>query len=293
MVFEEGDSVIRIGMIGAQSHHAQVFAALCNQSGKYPDMRITHIWGESKEFAFERKEKQKIETMVDSPEEMVGQVDAVMIVLRDGRLHYRAAEPFLKRGMPIWMDKPFCITEEDAQKLLKLKEKGGSLVTGGSICKYVEDIQTLKELWRTGRFQSGILSFDVQLNSVYSGIHFYAPHLVEMAQEVFGFQMRSVHAFEKNGGIIAIVHYDDYDVILNFTANSHESEGILWGENKVVRRTIDISAGYELAFDEFAKMVREKKQPFDLQRLAQSVKIVGAIDQARRCGKEVRIEAVL
>ena len=64
---------------------------------------------------------------------------------------------------------------------------------------------------------------------------------------------------KKNGGIIAIVHYDDYDVILYFTANSHESEGILWGENKVVRRTIDISAGYELAFDEFVKNGPGKK----------------------------------
>src|SRR5262245_30077137 len=45
--------------------------------------------------------------LFDDPAELLGKVDAVLIESVDGSVHLARAMPFLEKGMPTYVDKPF------------------------------------------------------------------------------------------------------------------------------------------------------------------------------------------
>ena len=61
---------------------------------------------------------------------MVDEVDAVMIM--DFDRAYDLAEPFIKRGLPIFLCSPVAISVPECERILNLAEKHGSAVYSGS-----------------------------------------------------------------------------------------------------------------------------------------------------------------
>ena len=45
--------------------------------------------------------------LVEKPEEMIGQIDAVLIESVEGSFHYKRTAPFLEAELPAFVDKPF------------------------------------------------------------------------------------------------------------------------------------------------------------------------------------------
>ena len=86
----------RIGMIGSENSHARAFAkAFCKEPG-FADMQVTAVYGdEGIEKSQRVQEFFPDAVIVETPEQMLGLVDAVMITSRDGVLHYPYAKPFL------------------------------------------------------------------------------------------------------------------------------------------------------------------------------------------------------
>src|SRR5262249_16564851 len=55
-----------------------------------------------------RKEMQRLGVpLVDSPKEMIGKVDGVLVQSQEGGAHWGRARPFLEAGIPCFIDKPF------------------------------------------------------------------------------------------------------------------------------------------------------------------------------------------
>lgn len=60
---------------------------------------------------------------VNSVEELLAKVDAVMIFSMDGRLHLKQAEPVLKAGKRLFISRPLASSPADAVAILKLAEQ--------------------------------------------------------------------------------------------------------------------------------------------------------------------------
>ena len=88
--------MLRIGMIGADNFHALAFSRLANlppeEGGSGLPARVTMLWGESAQRAAFVANEAHIHTVVDDPARMLGQVDAVMVVLRHGAQHHDAVQ---------------------------------------------------------------------------------------------------------------------------------------------------------------------------------------------------------
>ena len=132
--------MLRIGMIGADNFHALAFSRLANlppeEGGSGLPARVTMLWGESAQRAAFVANEAHIHTVVDDPARMLGQVDAVMVVLRHGAQHHDAALPFLRAGISTWVDKPFTTDIGQAAALVAAARESGALLAGGSTCKY-------------------------------------------------------------------------------------------------------------------------------------------------------------
>ncbi len=99
----------RIGIIGSDNSHAEVFSKLINipqaEQGEYlfPDCKVTAIYGQDMQRTKEVAQRAQIEFIASRLEELMDKVDAAMVVFRDGNLHAEYALPFIKAGIPTWI----------------------------------------------------------------------------------------------------------------------------------------------------------------------------------------------
>ena len=75
--------------------------------------RVTHIWTQDRRLSEHCAAASCIETVVDSLEDLVGRVDAVLLARDDPENHVAMAKPFLDADIPIFIDKPLAFARAD------------------------------------------------------------------------------------------------------------------------------------------------------------------------------------
>jgi predicted dehydrogenase len=248
---------MKIGIVGSESAHAKAFANTLRQMG--------------------------IEAVISDTLQASSAFDGVMVTARDGRMHKELALPWIARGVPLWIDKPFAVDSAQAEDIINAATARKSFVTGGSTCKFAPDVLSLSEQIRNGglgEIRSAMLNFPAALDSPYNGLHFYASHLVEMALTLFGYDMREIAAFEKNGGVVCLARYNKYDIVMNFQDGVWDSYATVLGTEKQTARKLDLSNVYSDGVCAFIKMIKTGIAPVSYDKLLMPVKIVNAIERS-------------
>ena len=114
---------VRIGIIGAENSHTRGYGKLFNLDRKFPGVEVLYVWGETEAFAKDAMERGGIPNMVKDPAEMLGKIDALIVDHRHAKYHLEAALPFVKAGIPAFIDKPFCYRVEEGKKFLEERGK--------------------------------------------------------------------------------------------------------------------------------------------------------------------------
>ena len=94
--------MIRIGIVGAENSHTIAIAKTLNVEKRVPGCRIFSVWGESRKVARDASERGEIPTIVASPEDMIGHVDAAIVDHRHAKFHLSAVRPFLEKKIPLF-----------------------------------------------------------------------------------------------------------------------------------------------------------------------------------------------
>ncbi len=286
--------MLRIGIIGSDNSHALAFSKLSNLPGpdgalRFPEVRVTALWGQEPERTAQVAAEGNVERIYDSPEEMLGAVDAVMVVLRHGDLHRRYALPFIEAGMPVWVDKPFAIRPGDAVEMVRAARKSGSLLSGGSTCKYCPDVLAVRDEYEALRRESRVISagfnFPGELDSPWGGIWFYGGHAVEMLTTMFGSDVRSIRADVHQGNLIALFRYEEMTVVVNF-AGVGEFYATLYSPLRVAVRKLDISEVYFHGFSRFVSELRGEAGPPSHADLLRPVALLDTLAAAIESGEE-------
>ncbi|HEY9294684.1 MAG TPA: Gfo/Idh/MocA family oxidoreductase [Microlunatus sp.] len=174
----------RIGIIGIENSHTNHFLRHLNLEDLYPDARCTTIVRGTPERVDELTKISSTLDVVDSAEALVGAVDAAIICSRDGALHRGQAEPLLRAGIPVLIDKPLATTAVDAQALVELSKAGGAALVSASAVRFTPEVAELRTA--TGELEAVDVTGPADPDSPYSGIFFYGIHTVETAFELIG-----------------------------------------------------------------------------------------------------------
>src|SRR6056297_2550114 len=160
-----------IGIIGAENSHTAGFGKLFNIEKKFPGMEVKYVWGETDEFAKRAMKRGNIPNQVKDPAEMMGKIDALIVDHRHAQYHLEAATPFVKAGIPTFVDKPFCYRAAEGKEFLKMAREVGTPVTSYSsvaqsaatfdIKNQVDEMENIYQVIRTG---------SVDLDSKYGGV---------------------------------------------------------------------------------------------------------------------------
>lgn len=296
--------MIKIGIIGTENSHAMAFAKYFNlpeeQTGKQPydNIRVTAVMG-SPESAQKVAQTAQVQTICESAEEMAQMVDAVMVVNQKGSAHYENAMPFVKKGMPIFVDKPFTSDVRQAKELYAEMQKYGCRVMGGSGLKYVPGVLEAGELAakfrEDGTFVSASMNFIMVMNSEHDGVFFYAPHLVEMCTAAFGYDIKAVHAI-RNGekSMIVMAEYENDTISLHFNRDGLKYATTIY----TTKDYYCIDAGFDIfkiydtyAYEAglFAECILGRQEPLTGEELIRPVEIVAAIEESLRTGARVEV----
>ena len=177
----------RIGFIGTENSHTDHFIRLLNAEERHPGYRAVALVGGESERNLKLAEAGDIKIIVESPEDLIGQVDAAVICTRDGARHREQAEPLLKAGLPVLMDKPFATNPADAAAVIAAAQASDTPLDSSSALRFVPEIaefaaarEGLKDLRRL------TVAGPADPDSEYSGLFFYGIHHVEAALEILG-----------------------------------------------------------------------------------------------------------
>ncbi len=184
---------IRIGIIGAENSHTIGYGKMFNIDKKFPGVEVVYVWGETDEFATNAAAKGNIPNIVKDPMEMMGKIDALIVDHRHAKYHLEAATPFVKSGIPTFIDKPFCYRVEEGKKFLAMARELGTPVTSFSSMAQSNATFDIKEQVESmGEISQVVRYGPVDLDSKYGGVFFYGVHLVQPLLFMFGEDVEKV-----------------------------------------------------------------------------------------------------
>jgi predicted dehydrogenase len=94
-----------------------------------PGVRVTHVWCDNPDDAAHLARASLIPHVVRRPQDMIGQVDAVLIPTDKGWEHVDRARPFVDAKLPLYIDKPLVDREEDLRCFVEWQRQGRAILS--------------------------------------------------------------------------------------------------------------------------------------------------------------------
>ena len=221
--------------------------------------------------------------LVDKPEELIGQVDAVLIESVDGSVHYERTMPFLEAGLPVFVDKPFTCSLEQAKALADLANaKNVPIFTCSSLRYGLEVIEIREKEGEVGKILGAEVCSPAPTHPRNPGLFHYGIHGVETLYALMGPGCESVWS----------VSNDDVDVVTGLWQDGRIGtlRGIRKGqtgygytaycEKSIVRTSINAGYIYRELLKQIVKMFETGKPPIDISESVEIVAFIEAVMQS-------------
>lgn len=277
--------MLRIGIVGSDNSHALAYASLLNvENVARGKARAVAIWGQEAERTREVAAKGEIETIVDTPEAMIGMVDALFVEDRHGELHAEHALPFLKQGLPVFVDKPLAISLGDCGRIIAAANASGSFLTSFSSLRIAESTDAIvRQAADIGELRMAQFAGPCDFESIYGGPYFYATHVVEIALRLIGEDVESIcavrsgkmaaaNAIWANGTLGTFSYLGDAQY--HFHASLFGTDGMASGE------VLANNDGYRSAIGVVLDGMASGKRPFTDEQMVRPIAIVHAMEQS-------------
>jgi hypothetical protein len=225
--------------------------------------------------------------MVDSPEDMLGKVDAVCVESQSGYVHPERVAPFLKAGLPCFVDKPFACTVEDARAMADLAKANGAALFSSSSLRYALEIVDVLQDEAIGPVVGAMAYSPASIHDKNPGLFHYGIHGVEPLYALMGRGCKSVTCTFTEGAEVVTGLWEDGRVgsLRGTRAGAHAYGFTVWGEKSVRTCAIDASFIYRELLKQMVRMFETNEAPLDIEETVEIVRfIVAALQSAQNGG---------
>ena len=279
----------KIAILGCENSHADSFLKFIRTKEEFSDIEVVGIYSDESA-ATEKLHAQFGVPVLADYADAVGKIDGLIVTARHGDNHYKYAKPYIESGIPMFIDKPITVKEEEAIAFMKELRENGVRVCGGSSLKQDVYVMRLKEealQEANGKTLSGVVRAPYQSKNVYGGFYFYAQHLVEMVCEIFGRFPLSVTAKQNGDQIHVLFHYENYDCVGVFTDGIYVYYAARMAEKATSGYEIPFDAGwFYREFKEFYELLGGEAQSVTYEEFISPVFILNAIERSLASGRE-------
>lgn len=274
---------LRIGIIGAENSHTIGFGRMFNIEKKFPGVEVKYVWGENEKFARNAATKGNIPNIVKDPSEMLGKIDALIVDHRHAKYHLEAARPFIKEGIPSFIDKPFCYRATEGKEFLELARKHGTPVTSYStIANSNSTWDIKKQVEAMGEINQVVRYGPLDMDSEYGGIFFYGVHLLQPLMNMFGEDIERVKISRQGkNGSASLAFKNGLFATLVFKNISYGWETFVEAEVGLVElKSRVVESDPEVAYSDMVEMFRTGKEPRSHQSILNCVSVLEALEKS-------------
>ena len=277
-------------ILGCENSHASSFLTYISENANFSDINVIGVYTDEPEEAKKLHEKFGVPIMAHYAD-AVGKVDGVIITARHGDNHYKYAKPYIADGVPMFIDKPITISEDEAIAFMRDLKTHGVRISGGSSLKHVDEVMLLREERETetgGATLSGFAQAPLYLNEKYGGFFFYAQHLVEMISEVFGRFPLAVTATQTGKETHVLFRYEKYSCVglySSYCGHYHISR-VAVDYLKSCPIPHDLPNCFLREFEEYYALLSGEEQKLTYEEFAAPVFVMNAILRSLESGKE-------
>ncbi|MDB4577241.1 Gfo/Idh/MocA family oxidoreductase [bacterium] len=258
----------------AESGFPVISAYLANQ--RYPDdfisgASVTHIWTQDFDLSSKISRASKIKNICNNPEEMIGEVDGVLLARDDAESHYTLAAPFLRAGIPVYIDKPFVLSLATAEKIRAEARYPWQIFTCSALY-YARELRIAAELKTIGKLKS-VYAVTPQSWETY-GAHLLDPVLRQISGnplEVQGWKLGSAtHVFARWS--------DDITTHFHATGSANSAIRIHYiGESGELLTIFEDSfSAFKSALEEFVRQIRQSEEVIPSDHVSRVVSMLEA-----------------
>ncbi|MBS4200555.1 gfo/Idh/MocA family oxidoreductase [Bacillus sp. FJAT-49732] len=291
-------------MIGLDTSHVIAFTKLLNDP-KHDhhvaggEVIVAFPGGSDMEFSYTRVDGYTQEMrdhfcvkIVQTPEEVVEESDAILLESVDGRVHLEQFSRIASFKKPTFIDKPFSTSSGDAKKIIQLAEQFGTPIMSCSSLRYSEGLTTALDNGEGGNI-FGVDCYGPLAMEPTHGLFWYGIHTVEMLYRVLG------PGCEK----VTVMNNDDHDLIVgewkdgrigsirgnrkgnsSFGALIHREDG-----TQYVDVNADKKPYYASLLEEIIQFFKYGKSPINNLETLEITKFLEAANESRETGKTVKL----
>jgi predicted dehydrogenase len=230
----------------------------------------------------EAMKKLKVD-LVDSPKDLIGKVDAMLIEAVDGSVHWERARPFLEAGVPCFVDKPFACSLADAKNLAELAAKKKLPLFSSSALRYAPELAEYKGAAKHGKLQGCVVYGPASTHERNPGLFHYGIHAVEMLYALMGSGCESVTCTHQKGVDVATGTWKDGRVatVRGIRDGKADFGFTAFAEKTVTNTTVPTKFIYRELLKRVVETFQTKKAPLDI---AETLEIVAFIEAANTSG---------
>ncbi|MBP3381393.1 MAG: Gfo/Idh/MocA family oxidoreductase [Clostridia bacterium] len=283
--------MFRVAILGCENSHADSFLNYMNRSGKFSDVEIVGAYSDEPEACARMRDNFGL-YVAKRYDEFVGKIDGLIITARHGDNHYKYAKPYIASGIPMFIDKPITVSENEAVTFMNELAANNVRVTGGSCCMHDTVIQRLKEIAAQkphGEILGGYFRAPLSVHNAYGGFFFYAQHLVQMVSEVFGYYPDSVKMYQNDTSYTAVIRYPQYIVTAEYKDDNQVYYAAVSCEKAVVGEACTLRGCFETEFDEFYNLLQGGAQKQTYDAFIAPVFVMNAMYRSLESGNEERV----
>ena len=296
--------MIKLGIVDFDTSHVVAFTQRLNHIGVGEDQKVegakivmgcpgTSLVSPERIQGFTEQLKGYGVPLVNNPEEMIGKVDGVLIESVDGSVHYERALPFLKAGVPMFIDKPFTCSLDQAIAIAKLAEKNKVAVFSSSSPRYGLEVQQIHEKQEElGKVVGADAYSPGPVHPRNPSLFHYGIHGLETLYALMGSGCTEVWAISTEGVDVITGAWNDGRVgtIRATRAGAHSYGFTAFCEKRVVSSSINAGFIYRELLKQIVKMFETGQSPVDIRETLEIIAFIEAtMASSRQNGMRVSL----
>jgi hypothetical protein len=251
-----------------------------------PGVRVTHVWCPERDDSEKVSRASLVPHIAESPEDLIGEVDAVIIATDVGGEHLKQAEPFLDAGVPIFIDKPLTDEPEDLAEFVRLDRLGKPFLSS-SCMRYAREYEDRL------RLLEGVGELRLVTMTMCKSWERYGIHALEA---VYGFLSPGGWVSVRNTGtesrnIVHLTHCSGVDVLLGTISDLYGAFGCLglFGTQGCLNlRFKDTFYAFKKQLEDFVSYLRTGQRPFPFAETVELVTmLLAGLESRRKAGQLV------
>ena len=251
---------------------------------------MTHVWTDDPADAPKVAKASLVDHVVAKPEDVIGQVDAVIVATDKGHEHVARCRPFIEAGLPIFVDKPMVDNEADLQTFNQWVAEGKAILTS-SCMRYAKEFMP----WRISTHDLGAIRFaSITTPKTWER---YGIHALEGIYPILGpgfLSARNTGSLDRN--VVHFKHRSGADVVVIANMDMYGGFGVmqLCGTAGHVQTAFtDTFFAFKTQLEAFITFLRTGERPFPWAETVELMQmIVAGIRSREEGGREVALAEI-